>query len=50
MFNVISHQGNASQTQVRYHLPPSMMALIKHDNTYWQECEETGTSYIAIGM
>ena len=30
MFNIISHQGNASQTTMRYHIISTRMATIKN--------------------
>ena len=41
MLNIISHQGNAIKTTMRYYFTPSSVALIKTtttkmENKYWQ--------------
>jgi hypothetical protein len=45
MFNILSHQGNAIQTTLRFHLTPVRMANIKTsgDSRFWRGCREGGT-------
>lgn len=41
----ITHQVNANQNQMRYHITPTRMAIIKkiENNKPWQGCGETRT-------
>ena len=42
---IISHQGNANQTKMRYHFIPTKIAIINESNynTLWQRCVEIRT-------
>ena len=45
MFSILSHQGNANQNNLRFHLTPVRMAKIKNseENRCWWGCGERGT-------
>jgi hypothetical protein len=45
MFNILNHQGNANQKQLRVHFTPVRMARIKNsgDSRCWRGCGERGT-------
>jgi hypothetical protein len=45
MFNILTHQGNANKTTLRFHLTPVKMSKIKNsgDSRCWQGCGERGT-------
>jgi hypothetical protein len=45
MLIVSGHKGNANQNQLRFHLTPVRIAIIKNttNNKCWQGCWEKGT-------
>jgi hypothetical protein len=52
MFNILRHQGNANQNNLRSHLIPVKMAKIKNsgDSRCWRGCGERGTLLIVGGI
>ena len=51
LINILSYQGNADQTTLRYHLSPVRMVKIKNtDSICWRGCEFRRTFFLASGM